>query len=89
MVVMVDSLSARASVAAATGARTRAPVNVDGREHRPTAGRLCQAAVTARMNNIARTGANKKMQSQQGVGAEQERVQQPRSPNHSSPRLLA
>ena len=62
---MVDSLSARASVAAATGARARAPVNVDGREHKFTAGRLCQAAVAARMVTSIRSRkcvANKKMQ---------------------------
>ena len=49
MVVMVDSPSTRASVAAATGARAQAPAHV--REHNST-GRLCQAAAAATMDNM-------------------------------------
>ena len=49
MVVMVDSPSTRASVAAATGTRAQAPAPV--REHNST-GRLCQAAAAATMDNM-------------------------------------
>ena len=49
MVVMVDSPSTRASVAAATGARAQAPAHV--REHNST-GRLCQAAAATTMGNM-------------------------------------
>ena len=51
---MVDSASTRAPVAAATGARARAVVNVGVREHKSTAGRLCQAAAAATMDSIDR-----------------------------------
>ena len=49
MVVIVDSPSTRASVAAATGARAQAPAHV--REHNST-GRLCQAAAATTMGNM-------------------------------------
>lgn len=65
---MVDSLSARASVAAATGARARAPVNVDGREHKFTAGRLCQAAVAARMVTSIRSTTRKCVANNEDAG---------------------
>ena len=68
---MVDSPSTRVPVAAATGARARAPVNVDVREHTSTVGRLCQAAAAATIVSIVAAAAARetaRRQGRRGVG---------------------